>query len=1495
MLIIVVLIVSLVIGYALYSNFSTQKQKFTSTDTELSLRNILNLNEDPTELCNLWKNMENNEAFQITIDGENAAQLSSDKSKPPKTTFDKSSTDALNKIVVDHINKICNSKKPTKDTNTTTTTPPKPTNNAQPATPPAPDSAPTEAEPSATNPAYLMPSVSADSVENAAANDVAGQAGQEPANSANNSGESEPAPGVEEANSKIVEVFGKYKDDVIEKVDLPDIKVINLREEDICKQWKNIEADEVFVVTRNGNNVLNLDDSDAPEPYKRIKSAEDEIAKKLNEICNTPQQPAPQAQQAAPQTRPEQSLVNTNPNQPQSQPQTNTEPAESSYNTALTTNQRTKQETQFMNRRNDFLAILRDGKKLEMKNFKNDEKNMFIDELNNILADIKIKFEQRLGIKIEDDMDLTKLNELGFVRLAKGDEKFEKFFRSFVSSNLINLEDKISVAKRKNANVENVLDCFTWLQQILFGEEQGNPSLSHKVEEALRVRYLDLDGVTSDGIVSDYDRDRIKMASTDMPNRVMYFGNGEGSTDKLIFGSDSVLFNLVKIDIKNNDPIRVQIIEHYGEDREQDCYPGEKREQTYEPIIDSFYYTDENLNIISNNNTKKGKYLKLDKGQVGRIFTDFGAFETFIGKIKEARRNLKSHSRENRIRRHFINEQSRSHLIVHLFKPDKNEPYATIMDIAKSEPIISEPIIDGANNVTNNPLFVEEEIIKKKWRDLFLDESEGQTYKDLSGVIKKVQKAIKFITDKENFNTAEKKLKDKKISHLYKNENGNIVDLIHGGSNMPRRQQRGGEDEEGEFVDARTNDTGTESLLDLPGISADEYNNEIDENLNDINEISRLIEELDETKIALKTAEGKAAEKEKALVEAKKVAEQKEKEAQENRNALDKANSDNEKYQQELQDAKAVASKAEVAAKTAIEDANQKNAAAQAANEKAEKAAIEVKRANKDAELAVEAAMAEQKRAEQTAENDKKAKEAAERRAADAQVAADEAQRAEEAAKSRAEIAEEEASRAQDAADTAQRAADEATEAKKAAEMREENAQRVAETNETVIRDLNNEKSKLQESISELTSTHNRLEEENSQLRQFLDEAVDKMEQQKEEIKILKGNTEGDLAFERSFEEFFNIIDFKEGNQPLYTDIPLKNTFRPEREDLWLFNENEYKHFKNDKQNYQTIELHKLRNEIDKFELKPGNVSDKWKPFNRSVYNVIFRAYLYNKLIEKVNQFLKDQNLEIQFHPIKKFDADLFIELGKLSIPELAKSPLFQNWKKPDQEIFSKEQEDFLQIWKKNFEKSTLKSTFEIRGYENMRNDFMDKVFCPVFHSAKYINRTYPIIDKYIKHINGDIRIDVKKLDDKIELKIVENLKIDFSADKNFTTIVHVKFNGGRKFGGGARAMRGGSRYMNFKLSSRSVERIQNVSYYNIVKTIRWRYYLSRKKTEESIEVTIFKDYLFTLIACVFLLAAGNDKLAYGTFTDQLLSIGLFYEFDQDLTALLLPYYLPFT
>ena len=431
------------------------------------------------------------------------------------------------------------------------------------------------------------------------------------------------------------------------------------------------------------------------------------------------------------------------------------------------------------------------------------------------------------------------------------------------------------------------------------------------------------------------------------------------------------------------------------------------------------------------------------------------------------------------------------------------------------------------------------------------------------------------------------------------------------------------------------------------------------------------------------------------------------------------------------------------------------------------------------------------------------------------------------------------------------------------------------------------------------------------QAKSLLTAAVSNMKQLIKENEILRGNTGGFVLQESPALQRYDdeLIRFDEND---VKEINIR-TFNTEADQLWLFGDNDHKMFKNDESNFQLIEFNELSLEINKFRLKP------YLKYQDPHY-VIFRAYLYNKLIRKLNDFLKNQGLgQLQFETIVKFNwtsvEGQLSSIGSQPISVFKSTDFFKSWKKPEAKKFNDEDEKFLKFLeqpKNRREKIQIVKGDKKIAYQDLRKLFIDKVFCPVFHSAQYIKRTYPTITSFVEFIDkndkkGNINF---KSEDVIDKAIMKDMKIG-PDDQNSTTVVHVKFKNGTDFRpkpttGGKKSrvpkfmkfdnpMSGGSRYVNFKLSSRSIERVQNVSYYNIVKTIRWRYYLSRKKTEEPVEVTVFKDYLFTLIACVFLLAAGNDKLAYGTFVDQLLSIGLLYEFDQDFAALLLPYYLPFT
>ena len=1469
MLIIVVLIVSLVIGYALYSNFSTQKQKFTSTDTELSLRNILNLNEDPTELCNLWKNMEDKEEFQITIDGENAAQLSSDKSKPPKTTFDKSSTDALNKIVVDHINKICNSKKPTKnkskDTNATTTTPPKPTNNA-PAPPPAEKEEPAETNEEDIPERYKNPQQDPSVVgkepppdEGVANNNAAGtpENPQEDGIAANEAAEEANATEAARAANlkRISEALESFEKNFLETLNITtdfanknEIELINLKDtESFCEQWGNIvKNNKEYCITSDGNKLQKSKNEEGMQPVFDFTPKFAEITQRLNEICKPPQQQETQS------TETEQSTEQPRPTAQSTETQSRDTPTSAATDT---------QSDQYHDasdldeiQRREFKNSWGNPPAIE-KEFDNEEKDPMTDKLNDIIKYIHSNLP-RLGygigngfvLKLTFPILLDNVKNSAFVTMAASkNEKIKEWFGQKIEE----FKDKISTVKTQ----DDILNCLTFLRDTLFSKE--GDSLLYHVEEALRVQYLD--GV-SDGIVSDYDRHRIKMASTEMPNRVMYFGNGEESTDKLIFDPDSVLFNLVQLDRQKNDRIRVQIIEHYGEDREEDCYPDEKRNKNQKllgsfttrdpnpkPKTDTFYYNEKNLKLISKNS-------KPSEGEHFNEFINFDAFKEFIAKIKHAHENLKSHSGKNRIRRHYIDGQSRSHLIVHLFKPGENVPYATIMNIAKAEPKGMAPPTDA---ITNDPLF--EQKIVKNWRDVFF--VQGQ-YKDLSGVIGKVREAIEFIKRKKKFDLAKDNLQDQPISHLYKNENGNFVDLIHGGASAGDTE---GDDEWHEAKDDIESESGgvaseldsedSESNVEVKGdlgLGADEWTHQAEPYIRQHQEIldrykqeaSRYDKELQEG--LQKRAESAESRAESAESRAE-SAQQREAQSNSLLTTMNKENNELKmtigELQRELNIREANLKAAKVDKAYLVDKTsriqNEKSGFEQSMNEKEtiiRKNEVQIERNNETINTNKEQISGLEEQVKNLKQSEGSSKSDIERLQKDI-IALN--KNSEVLTAVNGQLEEENEINEKDAAEK----------------------EEIIGNLETRISGLDDQIAAKDETIQKATSLLTKAVSNMKALKTDLQDS-------KKEIEILRGNTEG-LAFESTFKESFETIIKFEDNDIENVNVEV---FNPTRMDLWNFNANKYSSiFKNDQRNFQLIELHKVRQEIDKFQLEP----------KKDVHEVIFRAYLYNKLIRNLNEFLFEKELGIRFNSIKKFDQQLLQDLGADSIPKLKDTSLFKQWKKPDQIKFESEEEAFLQIWKKK------------KDYKGMHNDFIDKVFCPVFHSAKYINRTYPIIHKFISFINGKDNITEKEIS-KIDTDILKYLKHG-SAVKEYTTVVHITFNGGRKFGGGARAMRGGSRYMNFKLSSRSVERIQNVSYYNVVKTIRWRYYLSRKKTEESIEVTIFKDYLFTLIACVFLLAAGNDKLAYGTFTDQLLSIGLFYEFDQDLTALLLPYYLPFT
>ena len=95
-----------------------------------------------------------------------------------------------------------------------------------------------------------------------------------------------------------------------------------------------------------------------------------------------------------------------------------------------------------------------------------------------------------------------------------------------------------------------------------------------------------------------------------------------------------------------------------------------------------------------------------------------------------------------------------------------------------------------------------------------------------------------------------------------------------------------------------------------------------------------------------------------------------------------------------------------------------------------------------------------------------------------------------------------------------------------------------------------------------------------------------------------------------------------------------------------------------------------------------------------------------------------------------------------------------------------------------------------------------------------------------------------------------------------------------------------------YYLSSRSINMLQNLGIFNIVKFIRFSYYNNSTKNE-IIESIIFKDYLVTVIISVVLHSLRLNKLSIGIIIDQIISMAMYYKY-KNVKYLLLPYYFIF-
>ena len=114
------------------------------------------------------------------------------------------------------------------------------------------------------------------------------------------------------------------------------------------------------------------------------------------------------------------------------------------------------------------------------------------------------------------------------------------------------------------------------------------------------------------------------------------------------------------------------------------------------------------------------------------------------------------------------------------------------------------------------------------------------------------------------------------------------------------------------------------------------------------------------------------------------------------------------------------------------------------------------------------------------------------------------------------------------------------------------------------------------------------------------------------------------------------------------------------------------------------------------------------------------------------------------------------------------------------------------------------------------------------------------------------------------------------------------------QIGGGQRGIRcllEGGKYIDLKLSEKHIGTLENVGFYNAIKFLRYKYLT--KESDLDLEIRLYADFLFTTILCVFLQAFRKDKLAIGSFVDQICSMALYWRYKNP-KVLLLPYYVIF-
>ena len=340
-----------------------------------------------------------------------------------------------------------------------------------------------------------------------------------------------------------------------------------------------------------------------------------------------------------------------------------------------------------------------------------------------------------------------------------------------------------------------------------------------------------------------------------------------------------------------------------------------------------------------------------------------------------------------------------------------------------------------------------------------------------------------------------------------------------------------------------------------------------------------------------------------------------------------------------------------------------------------------------------------------------------------------------------------------------------------------------------------------------------------------------------------------------------------------------------------------------------------------------------------------YNAYFINRIIEKVNASEDFFNLKLPLIEIKlkkTYTEKQFEDEERKSVDQLQKNDYAAHTDYLDflRKKYSLEGQDANLAVMKKFQLGTdkfdnfstflehLKNNYGGKSYPDkydaFANAIIKKYHCPLRFQGNYINKSIEEFGDLTENIKGKrynkspgpitkqlydaLQIDNDNIQDKkvVIFTCISTGTRDKDSIKRSLEFAHcinpfkntsgdyddcTKKNKQNTMAGGQGVLPKVNN-IDMTLSEESMSIVQNLGFYNLIKLMRWKFYTERSRTD-SLEVTAFKDYIATLILCVFLFATKQDKLALGTLADQIISMSVYSKFDDD-KVLLLPYYIPF-